>query len=211
MRSDVIDIKSNRFGRLIAVDIIEKPDDRPKGVYWKCVCDCGNIKIVSSSSLRRNLTKSCGCLNLETTGRLNRSHGLSKTRLHKIWEMMRLRCNLPTYTYYNDYGGRGITVCNTWNNSFIEFYNWANQNGYDEQLTIERIDVNGNYEPDNCTWATRLQQGRNKRNTIKINDNGEYLTIRELSEKYNIHESNLYHRLNKMKLALNEALNYGSN
>lgn len=113
-------------------------------------------------------------------------HGQSKTRLHSIWVMMRQRCyNVNNKDYYN-YGARDIQVCQEWIKDFKAFYEWANKNGYESNLTLERVDVNGNYEPDNCRWATIEEQANNKRNTIYIEINGEALTITDVVKAYNI-------------------------
>lgn len=133
--------------------------------YYNCVCDCGTRKVVCGNNVKRGLSKSCGCLNSEMAANhcveMSR-HGLHKTRIYRIWEGMKRRCQTPSVHNFRDYGGRGITVCDEWQ-EFVPFYEWAINNGYSEELTLDRIDVNGNYEPGNCRWATWSEQSRNKR------------------------------------------------
>lgn len=124
---------------------------------------------------------------------------MSKTRIFGIWENMRDRCNNPNSKLYYLYGERGIKVCEEWSNDFLTFYNWSIKNGYRQGLSIDRIDVNGNYEPNNCRWATAKQQIRNRRNTVYVNIGGVKKTLGELSEEYNIKYNTLYDRYRRHK------------
>lgn len=156
-----IDITGQRYGRLVA---IRSHHNDGKREYWECKCDCGNTVIVRKSHLRAGKILSCKCQRKENSIKaLSTVRGLSKTRLHRIWQNMRNRCyykNLPEFKYW---GGRGITVCNEWKNSFLAFYDWSMANGYNDNLSIDRIDVDGNYCPDNCRWATAAEQQKNRR------------------------------------------------
>ena len=166
------DLTNKKYGRLTVVKFVRK--DKWYNSYWLCKCDCGNEVITPASSLRNGHSKSCGCYIRERSKELcierNYKHGLSKSRLHNIWCNMKQRClnpNNPDYVRW--YGSRGITVCDEWKNDFKAFYDWSMSHGYQENLTIDRIDVNGNYEPSNCRWATILEQANNKRNNVFVN------------------------------------------
>lgn len=149
---------------------------------WHCICDCGNHKDVREDSLKK-YTRSCGCKIKEKAKEKGKgaTHGKSHTRLYGIWGGMKTRCYNPHDTGYKYYGERGITVCNEWLNDFEAFYKWAMQNGYADNLTIDRIDVNGNYEPSNCCWATRREQRINQRQK-EVTYNNEKHTLLEWAD-----------------------------
>lgn len=176
--SKSVDLVGKRFGRLV---VLKRADDYftksgKKIKYWECVCDCGNKKNVRHANLQSGQTSSCGCLHKEIVGSLNRTHGLSSKcgRLYPLWKSIKYRCYCKTCKSYKNYGGRGITMCDEWKDDFTSFCKWAIENGYKEEktdkginvLTIDRIDVNGNYEPDNCRFITNAEQAQNKRNSI---------------------------------------------
>jgi len=170
-----------RFGRLL---VLRKTTIKNKiSSYWVCVCDCGNEKIASTGSLQRQRTKSCGCLKREMTIARNIKHQQTHTRLYEIWKNMNKRCKNTSDKSYKNYGGRGISVCTEWCKNFVPFFNWAMANGYSDKLTIERINVNGNYEPTNCKWATKLEQANNTRNNRFINVNGISKTVAQWSRE----------------------------
>lgn len=159
------DITGKRFGRLV---VIERAANTKKGsAKWLCLCDCGKETIVRTSSLNNGGTKSCGCLQREHMTALGyaRKKYDSNSRLYHIWQSMKQRCLNSNHRRYNDYGGRGITVCEEWKNSFQVFYDWAMANGYKENLSIDRIDNDKGYSPDNCQWATMKEQRNNRRDS----------------------------------------------
>ena len=131
--------------------------------YWNCKCDCGNLRKVTRCALISGTTKSCGCLKGERGKAFLTTHGMNNTRLYHIHENMKQRCLNPNTPKFKDYGGRGVKVCEEWN-TFELFKEWAYSNGYKEELELDRVNNDGNYEPSNCRWATRKQQTRNKRN-----------------------------------------------
>lgn len=170
-----IDLTGQRFGRLLVIDRAEnKIYGRSSRTAWRCKCDCGNEIVTVSESLRQGVSNSCGCLNEElSTSRIvavNKKHGGRKDRLYSIWHDMKNRVENPNSHAYKNYGGRGITVCDEWKNDYAAFREWAYSNGYDKdaprgQCTLDRIDVNGNYCPENCRWTTMYHQIHNRRNS----------------------------------------------
>ena len=167
--------------------IIEKLQERDKfgGVQWLCKCDCGNIKTYTTSNL--NIVKGCG--------KCRGKHNSSGTKLYRTYHRMKNRCYNKKFPHYEIYGGRGIEVCDEWRNNFINFYNWAINNGYKENLTIDRINPNGNYEPSNCRWITMFEQANNKRNNLFFTINGITKTQAQWCREYNIPVTNVRRRL----------------
>lgn len=155
------DLTGMSFGKLTVIEI-DHFQDCPKSrrVYWKCKCECGNYKVIRSDSLTSGNTQSCGCYNV--TCKL-KPQSIKKHKLYRIYWRMKSSCYNINNRSYKYYGGRGITVCNEWLNSYESFYNWSISNGYREGLTIDRIDNNGNYEATNCRWVDMKVQNNNKR------------------------------------------------
>lgn len=173
-----IDFSGKRFGKLVVVR------KAPKGrSWWECKCDCGNE--ITLPAYRLFEYKSCGCLEKENKANLTkytRTHGMTNTRLYSVWCKIKERCTNPNTEHYDRYGGRGICICDDWKNTFVKFYEWAINNGYDENSTgkeqsIDRIDVNGNYEPTNCRWVTKAEQARNRSNTLYIRFHEELVPL----------------------------------
>lgn len=196
-------LNGQRFGRLTVMERAE--NDRHGKTVWKCQCDCGNTILANGSHLLSGHTKSCGC-DSRSYFREHPTikHGLTLengklSRLYRIWICMKNRCYNKNDDHYRIYGERGITVCDEWRTDYKSFYDWSMANGYDKGLTIDRIDVNGNYEPGNCRWATIKEQSRNKRNSIKVKYNNECVCLSELSERTGICYQTLYARYKHSK------------
>ena len=188
----VNDLKGQKFGRLTVIERAKKENERH--AVWLCICDCGNYVTVKSDNLKSGNSKSCGCLAKELTRQRSLKHGEFGSRLYNIWAHMKNRCNNPSDKRYKDYGGRGITFCKEWND-FESFRDWASANGYRDDLTIDRIDVNGNYEPSNCRWATIEEQANNKRNNLVYTLNGRTQTLAQWCEEYGMNYFTVYRRL----------------
>lgn len=196
-----IDLTNERFGKLKVLNRVYPKNLTKKHTYWKCRCECGKEIVTSSNHLRTGHTQSCGCLHYKK-GKDNPAykHGKRNTRLFRIWSSMKNRCNNPNNPKYKNYGGRGIRVCDKWldkENGFINFYNWAIANGYKDELTIDRIDVNKNYEPFNCRWSTLQEQNFNKTTTRYIIYKHRKKTLAEWAEEYNIPYKLLYGRIRR--------------
>lgn len=174
-------------GRLTLFKYLENS----KGLF---ICNCGNKKVINIYNVERGAVKSCGCYFKEHPS--HTIHGGRGTRLYHIWKSIRERCNTPTSTIYKNYGGRGIKICKEWDD-FKVFREWALTHGYNDSLTIDRIDVNGNYEPNNCRWVTYKKQANNKRNNRYIEYRGQVKTMTEWAELYNIKLATLWARLNR--------------
>lgn len=184
------DLTGQKFGRWTVIKYIGNSK-------WLCKCDCGNIKVVQGGSLKNGNTQSCGCLQKEKASFIMKKHGLYKSRLYKLWRSMKNRCQFKTNLSYKNYGGRGIKVCDEWLNDFMNFYNWAMANGYKDDLTIERIDVNGNYEPNNCKWINNIEQAWNRRSSYFITYNNETHCLAEWAKIYNIKYNTLWARIKR--------------
>ena len=202
-----------RFGRLIVVEKAEAHVSKSglKKGQWICKCDCGNIIKVITNNLTSGNSKSCGCLNLENVISRNTTHGERYSRLYKVWENIKSRCYLKSNSRYKNYGGRGISVCDEWKNSFEKFSEWAYANGYDGsaefgECTIDRIDVDGNYCPENCRFVNIKSQANNRTNTYYITIDGETHSLSEWSDITGIKYHTIFARINKLNWEPKKAL-----
>lgn len=183
----------DKFGQLT---ILNNDIEVTKRKYYVlCKCDCGKEKIINKYELGKGII-SCGCKSKEFLIKMNTKHNLCNHRLHSIWTNMKQRCNNPKAINYKNYGGRGIKICKEWN-EFIVFYNWATNNGYEEILTLDRINVEGDYDPDNCTWSNNKTQSRNRRNNKELTINGETKLLCEWAEISGISAQTIKYRYKK--------------
>lgn len=198
-----LNMEGKRYGKLLCLEFVDFSSGNQ--AIWRFRCDCGVEKVMLGGKVsRKDGTKSCGCGEhksfKETKGKLSHlSKGQKKQRhrLQSTWGAMKKRCYNKNDSNYHHYGGRGIKVCDGWLHDFEAFYIWALSNGYGNTLSIDRIDVNGNYEPTNCRWATQQEQCNNRRNVPKHDVFGISLTCSEASRKYGLTTSILQHRLKK--------------
>lgn len=198
------DITEQKFNRLTVMKKAESyilPSGGKVG-QWLCRCDCGNMVIVKTSHLFSGHTKSCGCYakEVQIANGKKEKHGLTYSengkvaRIYRIWSQIKTRCFNSNDGHFANYGGRGITICKEWLTDFKAFYDWSMANGYSDELTIDRINVDGNYEPSNCRWATNAEQNRNKRNTVLVTYEGVSKTLHEWSKITGIGYQTLYYR-----------------
>ena len=194
-----VDLTGQRFGRWVVLyrgaDVEEKGHPR---VRWHCRCDCGVERDVAPNSLKNGTSRSCGCLHTDVViemGSPNKTHGMTGTRLHRIWKNIRTRCNNPKNGKYARHGGRGISVCEEWSgkDGFANFYRWAMDSGYGDDLTIDRIDNDGNYCPGNCRWVSNRVQSNNKSTCRKIAVDGKEMTISEWVDYLGVSRWKLYY------------------
>ena len=202
--SKLRDLTGQTFGRLTAI----RPDGQNKHrqTFWICKCSCGKEVRVIGYNLTQGTTRSCGCLVKDNPTHMKHNGKKEYPRLYRIWKGMKCRCYSPKGQNNSYYGGRGITICPEWEKDFTSFRDWALNNGYSEELTLDRIDVNGNYCPENCRWASLEQQSRNKRDTVLLELNGEVRPLIEWSEIYNINYHTLYNRVTNQGMSLEEAI-----
>lgn len=184
---NVIDMTGQHYGRYTVLEYIGQNKDHK--AVWKCRCECGTIKNVSGKDLRSGNTKSCGCYNrdkaMQNPALWKPKHGLSKHPLHQVWSDIKTRCYNKKDRSYKWYGARGIKLCDVWMD-FKAFYEWSIKNGYENGLTLDRINPNGNYSPDNCRWVGMKIQQNNRRNNKMLNINGVSKTMSEWADEYDV-------------------------
>lgn len=185
------DLTGKRFGNLV---VIEKAEKQGTSQLWLCKCDCGNLTKIRANGLVRLGRDSCGCRTSEKISKARFLHGETNSRLYDIWRGIKKRCLLPKAQSYKNYGGRGIGVCEEWKNNYMAFREWALKNGYKEDLEIDRINVNGDYEPNNCRFVNNKQQANNRRNNSRLTLNGETKTIQEWADEIGVERSTLSER-----------------
>lgn len=205
--SKYIDITGQIFGRLTVIKRVE--NNKHNQVQYLCLCKCGNKKIITKNGLINGNYKSCGCLKKEQD-KINLkspTHNMSNTRLYNIWRGMKWRCTSKKNKRRKFYLDKNINVCDEWKNNFMSFYKWAIDNGYNDNLTIDRINNNGDYEPDNCRWATYTEQNNNQSTSKKYIYKNKTYTLKELSGMTGIKLPTLYQRLEQSKWEINKAIN----
>lgn len=209
--SKFIDLTGKRFGKLIVLKRIEDYvfNSGRKERQWLCKCDCGNEINVIGTNLKRGNTKSCGCYRIDVTKELHTKHNLSNSKFMNTLKGMKSRCYNPKDKRYNNYGGRGITICDEWlcEDGLINFYNWLINNRYAENLTIDRIDSNKGYYPDNCRWVDMKTQQNNRTNNRLITYNNETMTLAMWAEKLGLNYKILANRIYSYGWSIEKAFN----
>lgn len=188
------DLTGQKFNKLLVLKQVRKNKGK---TYWLCKCDCGKETIVEGYKLKTGHIRSCGCLQREINIKRLTTHNLSKSRLYEIWCAIKNRCLNKNLKTYKNYGGRGITVCQEWLNDFKMFYDWAINNGYSDSLTIDRINNDGNYEPDNCRWASIKTQANNRRTCKTFTYNGVTKNYKQWCEFLKINYKTFYSRISR--------------
>lgn len=197
MKNNDVSLIGTKYGRLTITGF----ESDGRRWLWRVRCDCGNEKLVSPTDVRNGRTKSCGCLHRESSRERATKFTHSVTdnkRLYMIYNHMKQRCYKKSSPRYSDYGGRGISICEEWldkDRGFDNFVSWALENGYSDEMTIDRIDVKGNYSPENCAWKTRKEQNNNKRQTLWVEYNGERIQLRKLCEREGVNYDTVHNRI----------------
>ncbi len=200
-KGEYIDISGNVYGRL---KVLKFHSFRNGDSMFECKCDCGKIKVIRGYSIKCGSTASCGCLSVDVATLKSTIHGGSYSSEYKIWQSMKSRCLNPNSTGYKHYGGSGITVCERWRNSFLDFLEDVGKRP--EGMTLERKNNNGNYTPKNCKWATWKEQSNNKSTSRLITFRGETKTVTMWSDELNIKRHIIFQRLDILKWSVDDAL-----
>lgn len=197
MKKLPIDLTGRRFGKLTAISPTGEQDKRGYKI-WHCKCDCGNERDVSRLSLINGhvtTCRECAKQNIAEANANRKKRGKARCRLYGIWAHIKTRCQNPNSQQFNDYGGRGIRMCPEWE-KYEAFREWAHSSGYEKNLTIDRIDVNGNYEPSNCRWIPKREQSFNMRKTLYIHYNGRRFSLAKMTYDLGLDYKKIYHYLN---------------
>lgn len=204
-----LELTGQKFNRLTVIEYVGQNDRNLS--LWRCRCDCGNEIVRTGNAILQGHTKSCGCAKKCRHDVKKKKHGGSYDALYDVWVQMRRRCHNPKSSAYSYYGGRGISVCEEWRDEgtgYISFRAWALQNGYTKGLTIERVDVNGNYCPENCKWIPKARQSDNTRRTIWIEYNGEKHNLKQWSRILGMSDETIRYRYHR-GLPVEEVLKKG--
>lgn len=189
---DELELAGQKHNKLT---VLEKVGRNEIGVLWSCTCECGNVVVVAATHIKRGRVKSCGCLKVEF-GRNKATHRDTKSKEYTTWCAIKKRCLNPNDSAYKNYGGRGITICDRWRDSYEDFLSDVGR-APSKHYSIDRIDNSGNYEPGNVKWSTMLEQSLNRRNTKYLTYNGTTKTVRECSEATGIPAPTIYNRLRR--------------
>lgn len=190
------DMTGQVYGKLT---VISKVPSDGKSKLWLCKCECGKTKVVKQENLRTGATRSCGCLMGQCTPPIIIKHNGSRTKLYKVWQEMKYRCNRKDHKFYGYYGARGIQVCEEWFKDFGKFQEWSSVNGYVENagLEIDRVDNDKGYSPENCRWISHAMNLQNTRRKLVCEIDGKEITLKELSKQLNVTYNKLYCRYKK--------------
>lgn len=188
------DLTGMKFGHLTVLHLFSHVPNKP--TKWACVCVCGSIKNYLVGNLKQGFSTSCGCLTKERMRKIKTTHGFGRHPLYRRWAGMISRCYNPNVKMYKHYGGRGISVCKEWKDDFMNFYNDMSD-GFEKELQLDRIDVNGDYCKENCRWVTPIENGRNKRNTVFFSINGETKTVKEWASIFNVNYQSMLERVQR--------------
>ena len=200
------DISGQKFGRLTAIKYVGK--SKGKQTLWECKCDCGNTVTIHQQNLKSGHTYSCGCYNSEISSKRSYVHGGGGTRLYRIWKDMLARCCKESHRGYKDYGGKGVYVCEEWKDNFVNFRDWSLNNGYSDELSIDRIDSEREYSPANCRWATLIEQANNTSRNLKFTIDGRTETLANWCRIYNVPYKRVHGRVYAQKWDILKALTH---
>lgn len=199
-----VDITGKKYGRLTVIEFVGK--NKHRAALWLCKCECGNTIIAHGASLRSGNTRSCGCLMREYSRKLNYKHGISQTRIQNIYNGLKARCYNKNNPRYKSYGYRGVQICDEWLKSVKNFYDWAMSNGYKDDLTIDRIDNNGDYCPENCRWVNLQEQNRNTSRNRLFTMNGKTQCVTDWAKVLGLNPVTVLGRINRGKWSVEKAL-----